>query len=399
MSAVAAVGRRRVRFRAVNAAELLERLVAYGVGREAPVPSGVSRAVAVNRIEVAIAVDGRERSLRARWRERAENKGLAYLLVVDDHEHTGSVRTLGPRTHNEPIRSVDCAGLAAVIEATAGMTALGAVRHLAGEVVRLAGRGLVTSGLLTRHSLEDRFGRDAHRWPAAQRAVASLQIKGDWRSVLAGLGYEVERLPQRGWLAHHDGRPVAVVHPWANPEDFVRLDEIGRPAEGVLAGDCRRHGVRYGVMACRNRYRLFDCDPSATTAEWLDLDAALLGEDRRPYLALLAPAYLADGGFGELQAEARTFGARLHRRLDETIRTDALPALAAGLERWASRNGVDVRDDAQRVELERASLTLLFRLLFTLSPRVRSSCRWTTRPTAVGRSRLSSMRRTALVTS
>ena len=366
MSATTAVRRRRVRFRAVNAAELLERLVAYGVGREVPAPSGVSRAVAVNRIEVAIAVDGGERSLRARWRERAENRGLAYLLVTDDAEQPGSVRTLGPRTYNEPIRSVDCAGLAAVIEATASMTALGAVRHLAGEVVRLAGRGMVTAGLLTRHSLEDRFRNDGHRWQVAQQAVASLRISGDWRSVLAGLGYEIERLPQRGYLARHDGRPVAVVHPWANPEDFVRLDEIGRPAEGVLAGDCRRHGVDYGIMACRNRYRLFDCSPSATTAEWLDLDAVLLGEERRPYLALLGPSYLADGGFGELQAEARSFGTRLHRRLDGTIRQDALPALAAGLGRWANRSGVDVRDDAQRAELERASLTLLFRLLFTL---------------------------------
>ncbi|MDE0667990.1 MAG: hypothetical protein OXI48_03040 [bacterium] len=350
----------------MNAAELLERLVSYGIAREVPATSGVSRAVTVNRIEVAIAVDGRERSLRARWRERAENRGLAYLLVVDDPKHLGSVRTLGPRTYNEPVRSVDCAGLAAVIEATAEMTALGAVRHLAGEVVRLAGRGLVTSGLLTRHSLEDRFGNDESRWQAAREAVSSLPIKGDWRSVFMGLGYEVERLPQRGWLARRDGQPVAVVHPWANPEDFVRLDEIGRPAEGVLAGDCRKQGVRYGVMTCRSRYRLFDCDPSATTAEWLDLDTALLGEDRRAYLALLAPAYLADGGLGELQAEARSFGARLHRRLDETIRTEALPALAAGLGRWASRNDVDVRDDAQRAELERASLTLLFRLLFTL---------------------------------
>ena len=95
---------------------------------------------------MAIAVDGGERSLRARWRERAENRGLAYLLVTDDAEQPGSVRTLGPRTFNEPVRSVDCAGLAAVIEATASMTALGAVRHLAGEVVRLAGRGMVTAG-------------------------------------------------------------------------------------------------------------------------------------------------------------------------------------------------------------------------------------------------------------
>ena len=193
-----------------------------------------------------------------------------------------------------------------------------------------------------------------------------MRISGDWRSVLVGLGYEIERLPQRGYLARHDGWPVAVVHPWANPEDFVRLDEIGRPAEGVLAGDCRRHRVDYGIMACRNRYRLFDCNLLATTAEWLDLDAVLLGEERRPYLALLGPSYLADGGFGELQAEARSFGARLHRRLDGTIRQDALPALAAGLGRWASRSGVEVRDDAQRAELERASLTLLFRLLFTL---------------------------------
>ena len=180
----------------------------------------------------------------ARWRERAENRGLAYLLVTDDAEQPGSVRTLGPRTFNEPVRSVDCAGLAAVIEATASMTALGAVRHLAGEVVRLAGRGMVTAGLLTRHSLEDRFRNDGHRWQAAQQAVAALRISGDWRSVLVGLGYEIERLPQRGYLARHDGWPVAVVHPWANPEDFVRLDEIGRPAEGVLAGDCRRHRGR-----------------------------------------------------------------------------------------------------------------------------------------------------------
>ena len=366
MSAIAAVGRRRVRFRAVNAAELLERLVSYGVARDLQPGSGASRAVGVNRIEVAIAVDGRERQLRARWREHAENRGFPYLLVTDDAEHPGSVRTLGPRTYNEPVRSVDCTGLAAVIEATASMTALGAARHLAGEVVRLAGRGMVTGGLLTRHSLDDRFCNDVDRWQAARQAVASLRISGDWRSVLVGLGYEIERLPQRGYLARYDDRPVAVVHPWANPDDFVRLDEIGRPAEGVLAGDCRRHGVGYGIMACRNRYRLFDCDPSATTAEWLDLDAALLGDQRRPYLALLGPSYLADGGFRELQEEARNFGARLHRRLDQTIRQEALPALAVGLERWAGRNGVDVHDDARRAELERASLTLLFRLLFTL---------------------------------
>ena len=366
MSTSTAVAGRRVRFRAVNVSELLERLVAYGVAREVPARRGVSRAVSVNQIEVAIAADGGERSLRARWRERVGTSGLAYLLVVDDTDRRGSVQVLGPSTVDAPIRSVECARLADVFEAVPDMTSLDAVRHVAGEVDRLAGRGMVVEGLLSRHTLEDRFRNDVERWQEAVATVEPLRIADDWRSVLTGFGYEIERLPQRGWLARRDGRPVAIVHPRANPQDFVRLDEMGRPAEGVLASDCHRHGIRYGILACRNRYRLFDCDPSATTAEWLDLDAALLGEERRPYLALLAPLYLADGGLAGLQQEARDFGARLRRRLDDTIRQKALPALAAGLEQWAHREGIDIRDEPQRSELEQASLTLLFRLLFVL---------------------------------
>lgn len=366
MSAIAAIDRRRVRFRAVNAAELLERLVAYGVAREVAPRQGIVRAVSVNEIEVAIAADGAERSLRARWRERVGTSGLAYLLVTDDADRPGSVQVLGPSTVDTPVRSVECARLADVLETVPGKTSLDAVRHVAGEVDRLAGRGMVVEGLLSRHTLEDRFRNDAERWRAATATVEPLRLGDDWRSLLVGVGYEVERLPQRGWLARHEGRPVAIVHPRATPEDFVRLDEAGRPAEGVLAADCRKWGARYGVLACRNRYRLFDCDHSATTAEWLDLDAALLGEERIPYLALLAPPYLADDGLAELQQQSRDFGASLRRRLDETIRQKALPALASGLEQWARRAGIDTRDETQRAELEQASLTLLFRLLFVL---------------------------------
>ena len=98
-----------------------------------------------------------------------------------------------------------------------------------------------------------------------------LSFGGGWRAFLSGLGYEIEILPQRGFLARCNGRPVAMVHPWAEPEYFVRVDEMGRPAEGLFASDCHQHGVRYGIMACHNQYRLFDCYPSATTGEWLDL--------------------------------------------------------------------------------------------------------------------------------
>lgn len=81
---------------------------------------------------------------------------------------------------------------------------------------------------------------------------------------------------------------------------------------------------------------------------------------------MLSPAYLADGGLTALQAEARAFGAELRSRLDQTIRQQALPALAEGLDHWSSGSGYDTADDEKRLELERAALTLLFRLLFVL---------------------------------
>ena len=350
----------------MNADELLSRLLSRGIAREVKPGSGAVRAVRFKHVELATADNAAERSMRARWRERVRNSDISYLLIADDFDDDGSVLALGPSKASEPIRSLDCAALASVIEEAAPMAGLDAVRHVAGEVVRLAGRGVVVHGLLTRHTLESRLLDDSDFRAFAGQALEGLRIDGDWRSVLADLGYQIERLEPRGYVARFKGRPIVVVHPKADPREFMRLDDVGRPTEGVLAADCRIRGARYGLLACRNRYRLFDCDPAASTAEWLDLDAELLSEARRPFLALLAPKYLAEGGLVDLQADAQAFGTRLRRRLDHTIRQEALPALAAGMERWARRQGVDLDNDSERLELQRAALTLLFRLLFVL---------------------------------
>ena len=356
----------RVGFKPVNADELLNRLLSRGVAREVQPGPGAARAVRFKHVEVATAMDPKERSMRARWRERVGNTAVSYLLIADDSDEDGSVLALGPSKPTEPIHSLDCSGLAAVIEEAAPMDSLHAVRHVAAEVVRLAGRGMVVHGLLTRHTLESRLLGDPGFQKFAAETLDGLRVRSDWRTVLDGLGYQVERLEPRGYLARFEGRPVAIVHPKADPRDFMRLDDAGRPAEGVLAADCRARGARYGILVSRSRYRLLDCHPSASTAEWLDLDAELLGEARRPYLALLAPSYLAEGRLADLQADAQAFGAALRLRLGDTIRQDALPALAAGLERWARRQGMDLDEDAERLELQRAALTLLFRLLFVL---------------------------------
>lgn len=117
------------------------------------------------------------------------------------------------------------------------------------------------------------------------------------------------------------------------------------------------------MLAHEGRFRLFD---KTSTQEWIELDHRLLGADRTPFLALLSPRNLSGDGFQKLQAEANRFGTKLRERLDTTIRFQAFPALASGLDRWMIDNEQGIENDTQREELERAALTLMFRLLFIL---------------------------------
>ena len=59
----------------------------------------------------------------------------------------------------------------------------------------------------------------------------------DWRALFQGMGYQIDRLPRRGYLLRHDNAPVAVVHPQRDASQFSRLTDKGELPEGtVLAG-------------------------------------------------------------------------------------------------------------------------------------------------------------------
>ena len=148
-----------------------------------------------------------------------------------------------------------------------------------------------------------------------------------------------------------------MIHPKAAGRDLARVDRQGRPPEGLLLVDCEAQGAPYGILTQGSRFRLFDARSAFPASEWLEMDSRILGKDRLPFLALLAPPFLGDGGFASLRNEARDFGVALHERLDRTIRQDALPALAVGMQSWARERGMDLADDRQRQDLERAALT------------------------------------------
>jgi hypothetical protein len=353
----------------VNASELLATLG----GRPASAAVDFSSVAICGPLEVATARDGTDAGLRRAWRERQKGRA-APLLAVHDAGRPGAVRVLGPTDERAPIREVPADRLAELLQRTSVMSRLLAAREVSEELQRLDAGGMpgvVVKDLLTRHLVQVRL-RTTGQWAGLETSVAGLPSAPDWRALLTGLGFSLERRKQRGWLARSAGKPLLVVHPVAEAAAFARLDDLGRPPEGALAVDCQAEGVRYGALASGSRLRLFragaeaERGPAATTS-YLELDAADLRPEDRPLLGLLGPSALEPNGlFDYFVAESKRFGAELRTRLDEEIRTRVLPELARGLGSWAVGAGRDLADPAVRRDIENASLTWIFRALFVL---------------------------------
>jgi hypothetical protein len=353
----------------VIATDLIRAMASLPGARRLAAAPPITASVEIAGIEVATAGKQSEQVMRRTWRDRHRG-ATALLLVSDDQNGEGSLAVLGPGDGGGLVRRVDQSALEQLLRRISSMPRLEAVRELAGDLERLdqAGiSGLRLRDLLTMHTLDTRLRGDPRRWAAAESVANAIPPGSDWRGVLLSFGYDVDRLAVRGYLLRAAGRPVAVVHPKAEPSEFAKLDPEGRPAEGALLNDCVAEGTPYGLLVSGARFRLFDFSGAAgTTSRYIDLDSGVLRAVDRPLLALLAPSYLADGGFAALVAEAAAFGAALRRRLDDRLRQAALPSLARGLETWARANNTDFTNEAQLAELEKAALTLVFRFLFLL---------------------------------
>jgi hypothetical protein len=352
----------------VNAKELFAGLAALPGSRDAGAANEVSASRLVNSIEYAHATAVDERRMRAAWKRRRGGGAVPLLLIADDPEDEGRLRVLGPQPEG-PERKIRAESLFDLISRTAGMGKLEAVRQVAQEVERLDTEGvagLTVRELGSEHLYAKRLPR-SKRWEALRKLTQGLSTVG-WREVLSGLGYEVASLPKRGYLASSGGKPVIVVHPRQSAGQFARLDEAGRLPEGALVADCLSSGAPYGLLAAGARMRLLRAgrDDTGSTMRYLELDPAAMEAEYLPLVGLLAPEFLASGGFEELLVEARDYGSSLSKRLDRSLRQDVMPRLGRELGLWATASGRNVADDEVRGELEAAALTWVFRALFLL---------------------------------
>ncbi len=354
-----------------SAADLLAALVERGIARETKAAPGSEQTVRSRRHGIEIARLGVRdpRRLASFWKKRSAGKNLRLIAVADNPEQSGALLVFGPQP-GAPLRSLSAEAFLRELERAEGLSsAMLAVRSLASAFARFDHAetpGLSVRGLLTGHALTERFLRlPAFRQDRedASRAVRNLPRDSDWADLLKGLGWHLEQLSV-GFLARDGGKPGLVVLPFPPGEDFAKLDGDGRSKEGRLLALAGERNVRYGLLASGGRVRLFDSESEAAVSRWLELDAATLDPEGRPLLALLGPDFLVRGRFEKLATDARDYGISLWKRLGDRIHDRALPALARGLDGWARSEERDITEEATRRDLQHASLTLLFRLLF-----------------------------------
>ena len=314
--------------------------------------------------------------VRRLWEARKGRQAYPVVLLAPSDD-ASKVRVAGPQDAR-PVREIPVGRVIELLARSRGLATREAASFLGGEFRRL--EESVVPGVRVKDLLTSHFVRERLRRPSNERRLAGA-VEGleytqsiEWRSLFLGLGYEVEQLRRRGYLLRYDGAPVAVVHPHRDVSHFSRLTDDGELPEGMVLAACGQHGAHWGVLTAGGRYRLFQRRPPVgpATGQHLEIDLSELEPNDRLYIGLLAPESLKENGWlSAWVGEAKDFGEKLRRGLEERLIKDALPNIARGLGEWLESQGVDLSDREQLQRIEEAALTLGFRFMFLLHTEAR----------------------------
>ncbi len=286
-------GSRLLRCRLMTVDERLTRLAALPAVQKVASGAPIVTSIMVAGIEVAAVARMDEPALRRAWRDRHRGGPTPRCWSARRRKEGTPSRcwalsmalVLSGRSTATPSSGCSLGPQALLDWKLCGSSQLNST-----GLIKPGSPGLTARELLTDYTLRKRLREDVTRWSALAAAADPIPPSAEWRATATALGYEVEQLPRRGWLWRHAGRPVAVVHPKADQNEFARLDDQGRPPEGLLLNHCAHENAPFGLLASGSRLRLFRFDPGtgAAAARYIDLDVQVLRAEDRPYLGLCA---------------------------------------------------------------------------------------------------------------
>jgi hypothetical protein len=309
---------------------------------------------------------------RAAWRRRLNRRAVALVLIVESRD---GVVAVGPGGEPPPVVTVDLELVLDDLARAAKLDALGVRQALAEAWRRARGSGRLSGvhnqGLFSVHYLARRLPRYAE-WPdVGTLGRAAVDEKGV-RARFEALGFAVDERGEGVYLLRSGHRPVAAALVYPPGRDLDRTGEGGQLPVAVLLDELDRAGLRWGILAGGDIWRLYDVEHAGRATSFLELDLAKLREPA--YLgALFSGRALNRGGVAErVSSGSRAFGAELGDGLRQRIYNEVVPGLANALAEAAKDKGIAVDGREGLADVYGATLTLLYRLLFVLYAEARN---------------------------
>lgn len=236
-----------------------------------------------------------------------------------------------------------------------------------GQVPGFRNRGLVSTHYVTQ--VIRREGR-ADWTDAAEGGDRALGQIGE--ALIRALGYRLETTGPKEYRVQDGDAAVALAHVY---DEGASLDRVAAgqaaPPSAIALKRARELGLDHALLVAGSLLRIYSLhgeeslDEGAASAAYVEFDTSLLPATWAPLLgALAAPdALRPNGRLERIRAGSGRYAVGLRERFTERLYEDVVDRLVRGIDA-ASRGRVDPRPN--EVELYRATLVVLFRLLFLL---------------------------------
>jgi hypothetical protein len=328
-------------------------------------------------IEVAeIQLDQNPTPARMRHAWTARRAGQARPVLVFAAVAPDQVLVCGPEGTPPPVGVLTTSLAERIFRSVLAELPVPATRRAIDMLARAQGSGQVPGfrnrGLVSTHYVTQVIRREARpEWlDAAEEGARAMGQAGE--GLIRSLGYRLETTGPREYRVQDGDAAVALAHVY---DEGTSLDRVtagqAAPPSSIALKRARELGLDHALLIAGPLLRIYSLsaeealDEGAASAAFVEFDTALLPADWAPLLgALAAPdALRLNGRLARLRADSGRYAVALRERFTERLYEDVVDRLVRGIDE-AARGRVDPQPNED--ELYRATLVLLFRVLFLL---------------------------------